>query len=158
MIRIPRCSAVVVFRSLATLSFSQTTEDHQNLAAHIPKAQEYQSEKRPDLAIAEFKAAVALDPANVETQGNLGVLLDFQGKPGEAIPHLRAAVELRPGMAKNQGLLGLAEIPALDLPKGRKDLETAFPLIDDQKFKGEVGLELVSVYTQTSDRERAGAI
>jgi Tfp pilus assembly protein PilF len=92
----------MVFLCLAVLSFPQTTEDNQNLAAHIQKAQEYLSEKRSDLAILELQAAVALDPANVETQGNLGMPLYFQGKPGEAIPHLRAVVKLRPGMAKIQ--------------------------------------------------------
>jgi tetratricopeptide (TPR) repeat protein len=158
MSRILRCSAAIVFLFLVATSFSQTTEDNRSLTEHIQKAQEYLSEKRPDLAIPELQAAVALDPANVETQGNLGVLLYFQGKVNEAIPHLRAAVEQRPGMAKIQGLLGLAEIHALDLADGRKDLEAAFPLIEDQKFKVQVGLELVSVYTHTSDLDRAGGI
>ncbi|HXW90118.1 MAG TPA: tetratricopeptide repeat protein [Terriglobales bacterium] len=144
---------------LAALCFSQSGEDNQqSFAAHIQKAQEYLSQKRPDLAIPELQAAAAIDPGNVETQGNLGVLLYFQGKPRDAIPHLRAAVEQRPGMGKLQGLLGLAELHALELEQGRKDLEAAFPLIDDRKFKIEVGLELVSIDTQRSDLEPASRI
>ncbi len=140
-------------------SFSQFAEDKQgSFAAHIDKAQKYLGEKRPDLAIPELQAAAAIDPENVETQGNLGVLLYFQGKTSEAIPHLRAAVERRAGMAKIQGLLGLAELRTLDVVHGRRDLETAFPLIPDLKFKVEVGLELLSLYTQSGDLEQVSML
>jgi Tfp pilus assembly protein PilF len=101
------------------ICFPQSAEQKQaSFAAHVRKAQESLGEKRPDLAIPEFQAAASIDPENVETQGNLGVLL-FQGKLAEAIPHLRAAVERQPGLGKIQGLLGLAEIHALDFPQGR---------------------------------------
>jgi len=140
-------------------SFSQFVDDKQgSFAAHIEKAQKYLGEKRPDLAIPELQAAAAIDPENVETQGNLGVLLYFQGKTSEAIPHLRAAVERRAGMAKIQGLLGLAELRTLDVVHGRRDLETAFPLIPDLKFKVEVGLELLSLYTQSGDLEQVSML
>ena len=143
----------------AAPSLSQLADDKQeSLAAHIQKARKYLSEKRPDLAIPELQAAAAIDPENVETQGNLGVLLYFQGKTAEAIPHLRAAVERQPGMAKIQGLLGLAEVHSLDAVRGRTDLEAAFPDIPDLKFKVEVGLELLSVYTQSGDLEKASML
>jgi Tfp pilus assembly protein PilF len=103
---------------------------------------------------------VSIDPENVETQGNLGVLLYFRGEFAEAIPQLRSAVERQPGLGKIQGLLGLAEIHALDFAQGRKDLdlEASFPLIADQRFKIEVGLELVSADTQNGDLEQAATI
>jgi len=140
-------------------SGSQSADDQQaNFKAHVQKAQQYLGEKRPDLAIPELQAAAAIDPGNVETQANLGVLLYFQGKVADAIPHLRAAVQQQPGLDKIQGLLGLAEVHTLDFAQGRKDLETAFPLITEPRFKVEVGLELVTLYTQTSDREQAATI
>ena len=143
----------------ACLSQTQSVDDqHASFAAHIQKAKEFLAEKRPDLAIPEFEAAAAIDPQNVEAQGNLGVLLYFQGKPAEAIPHLRTAVNLEPGMAKIQGLLGLAELRTRDISQGRKDLETAFPLIPEPKFKVEVGLELVSLYTESGDLQEASRI
>jgi len=144
--------------SAAVVCSSQSTDDKADLAAHIQKARGYLDEKRPDLAIPELQAAVAIDPDDVETQGNLGVLLYFQGKAAEAIPHLRAAVERQPGMGKIQGLLGLAETRTLDPAQGRKDLEAAFPLITEQKFKVEVGLELVGVDTQSGDLEQASTV
>jgi tetratricopeptide (TPR) repeat protein len=152
-------SAVLAPLLAATLCFSQSAEDERaSFRAHIQKAKGYLDEKRPDLAIPELQAAVAIDPENVEAQGNLGVLLYFQGRAADAIPHLRVAVDRQPGMAKIQGLLGLAEVRTLDFVQGRKDLEAAFPLITDQKFKVEAGLELVGVYTQSGDLEEASLV
>jgi tetratricopeptide (TPR) repeat protein len=151
----------VVFTLLlaAAVCFSQAPEDKQaSFAAHIQKAKEFLDQKRPDLAIPELQAAAAIDPDNVETQGNLGVLLFFQGKATDAIPHLRAVVERQPGMSKIQGLLGLAELRTLDVAQAQKDLEAAFPLITDQKFKVQVGLELVGLHTQSGELEEASVM
>jgi len=152
-------SALLGLLLAASLCFSQAVEDKQaSFAAHIQKAKGYLDEKRPDLAIPELRAAAAIDPESVETQGNLGVLLYFQGKAGDAIPHLRAAVARQPGMFKIQGLLGLAEVHTLDFVQGRRDLEAVFPLVTELKFKVEVGLELVGLYTQSGELEEAGTV
>jgi cytochrome c-type biogenesis protein CcmH/NrfG len=135
-----------------TFVFGQAAEDKsQQIAGHLQKAQQYLHQNRPDLAIPELQAVVAVDPDNIETQGNLGVLLFFQAKPAEAIPHLRIALEHQPTLTKIQGLLGIAELRTQDFANARKDLEAAFPQIQDQKFKTQVGLELVGMYTRDSD-------
>ena len=121
-------------------------------------AQQYLQERRPDLAIPELQKLVAIDPSNVDAQGDLGVLLFFQGKLADSIPHFRAALLRKPDLTKVQGLLGLAEVSTLDFDQGRKDLEASFPLIPDQKFKVQVGLELVSLYTQTGDLDEAASV
>ena len=136
---------------------SQPRTSRPNSRAIFRKRGHISIRKRPDLAIPELQAAVAIDPQSVEIQGNLGVLLYFQGKPADAIPHLRAAVERQAGITKIQGLLGLAEVRTLDFAQGRKDLAAAFPLITEQKFKIEIGLELVGVDTQTGELEEATA-
>jgi tetratricopeptide (TPR) repeat protein len=139
-----------------TLALPQVSQPQQaEFAAHIQKAESYLRQKQPSLAIPEFEAAVAIDPGNADAQGNLGVLLFFQGKMADSIPHLRAALERKPDLTKIQGLLGMAEMRTLDFAQGRKDLETSFPLISDQKFKTQVGLELVSVYTESGDLDEA---
>lgn len=154
-----RFFAVSICLLLTIPCVSQSGADQQAvLAEHIRKARGFLDEKRPDLAIPELRAAVAIDPSNVQTQGNLGVLLYFQGKVADAIPHLRAAVERQPGLGKIQGLLGLAEVHTLDSVHGRQDLEAAFPVVDDPKFKVQVGLELVGLYTQTGDLQQASQV
>ena len=140
------------------LCLSQAAPDKQReLAAHLQKAQDYFRQKRPDLAIPELQAATEIDPENAETQGNLGVLLYFQGKFADAIPHLRAALEKQPALIKMQGLLGIAELRTQDFADARKDMEATFPQIQDKKFKTELGLELVGFYTQSGDLDQAAS-
>ena len=153
------CVACAQDQNSVSAHGSRSAQDNQAVfAAHVQKAKEHLDAKRPDLAVPELQAAAAIQPDNVEVQGNLGVLLYFQGKTSEAIAHLRAAVERQPGLGKIQALLGLAEVRTQDAQDGRKDLEAAFPLIPDQKFKVEVGLELLSLYTQSGDLDQASTL
>jgi len=143
----------------AALCFSQATQEkQQEVAAHIQKADGYLREKQPALAIPEFQAALAIDPENVDAQANLGVLLFFQGKAADSIPHFRAALERQPGLAKIQGLLGMAESRTLDFAGARKDMEAAFPSLQDLRFQVQLGLELVGLYTESGDLDKAALV
>jgi Tfp pilus assembly protein PilF len=142
-----------------TMCLSQATEDkQQEFDAHVQKAQGYLRANRPDLAIPELQAAVAISPNSADTQGNLGVLLYFQGKFSDAIPHFRAALDQQPSLIKIQGLLGIAELRTLDFRGARKDLEASFPQIAEKKFKTQVGLELVGLDTKTGDLDEAARV
>ena len=143
----------------AAFCLSQAAEDkQQEFAAHIQKAEGYLREKQPALAIPELQAAVALNPESVDAQANPGVLLFFQGKAAAAIPHFRAALKVQPGLAKIQGLLGMAEDRTLDFDDARKDMEAAFPSLEDRRFQMQLGLELVGLDTESGDLEKAAAI
>src|SRR5579862_6558242 len=96
-------AASLVLFGQATPSKQTEIEQHQQLV------QQYLSQQRPDLAIPELQALVALEPENADVQANLGVLLFFRGDNAGAIPHLRAALKAQPDLWKIQGLLGLAE-------------------------------------------------
>ena len=73
--------------------FSQTNDSRQQqIGSHTRKAAEYLKENRPDLAAAEFRAIIAIDPKNMDAHGNLGAVLFFQGAYADAIPELRAAL------------------------------------------------------------------
>jgi tetratricopeptide (TPR) repeat protein len=135
----------------------------QEFVAHLQKAKSYLDQKQPALAIPELQAAVAIDPENVDAQANLGVLLFFQGKAADSIPHFRAALagrkeEGQPSLGKIQGLLGMAESRTLDFADARKDMEAAFPSLEDQHFQVQLGLELVGLDTQSGDLEKAAAV
>ncbi|MGA9135800.1 MAG: tetratricopeptide repeat protein, partial [Candidatus Sulfotelmatobacter sp.] len=151
-------AAIVLLLGVSPCFAQSANGTQQQFREHVLKARGYLTEKRPDLAIPELQAAAALDPQDVDTQGNLGVLLYFDGKAAEAIPHLRVALKEQPSLVKIQGILGIAELRTADFAQGRKDLEASFPLIQDPKFKVEVGLELVGLYTQSEDLDLAAAI
>jgi tetratricopeptide (TPR) repeat protein len=128
---------------------SQSAADHLNLAKR------YLSEQKTDLAIAELKQVVAIDPANVEAQGNLGVLLYFRGDYAGAIPELRAATKAQPDLWKIQALLGMAEDRVGDQQASRSDLEAAFPHLAEEKVQLDAGRMLLDLYSNSGDLDQA---
>ena len=151
-------SIFVVLLVAATAGFSQSAPSHQQqVEEHSRKAQEYLRENKPDLAVPEFKAIVALEPNNADARGNLGVLLSFQGAYAEAIPQLRAALKLQPALWKIQALLGMAEKRTGDIKGALGDLENAFPKLKEQKIRVETGMELIDTYSKAGDLDKAAA-
>lgn len=138
--------------------FSQSSPGQQQIESHNHKAAEYLKDNRPDLAVPEFKAVIALAPNNVDARGNLGTLLFFQGDYTNAIPQLRAAVKLRPTLWKTQSLLGIAEKRTGDIAAARRDLERAFPNVQEEKIRIETGMELIEIDSGTGDLDKAAAI
>jgi Tfp pilus assembly protein PilF len=157
--RIASAAFSLLLAAAACLSQTSPTDpsqaQQQDLATHLQKAQEYLRQKQPALAIPEFEAAVAIDPSNADTQGNLGVLLFFRNKFSDAVPHLRAAVTAKPDLWKIQGLLGLAEAQVRDVSASRGDLEAAFPHVTEPGFQLEVGRALVDEDTAAGDLDKA---
>ncbi len=138
------------------LSVSQATVDHSSeMAAHRQRWQQYVRDKQPKLAILELQAMVALDPADVESRANLGVLLFFQGSYAEALPQLKAAIAIKPDLWRIRALLGIAERRTGDQQNGRADLEAAFPNITEEKLKIDVGRDLIESYAATDDLDKA---
>jgi tetratricopeptide (TPR) repeat protein len=151
---LPLCAALFI----VIPSYCQSSPGRQEqIELHVKQAQVYLSENKPDQAAAEFKAIVALDPKNTDAQGNLGVLLYFQGKYTEAIPPLRAALKLQPGIWKIQALLGMAEKRTGDISGALGDLEKAFPKLKEQKIRIDTGMELIDIYSATGELAKAAA-
>jgi tetratricopeptide (TPR) repeat protein len=147
---------VVLFFSQQCLS--QANANHQQqIESHKRQAAEYLKANKPDLAIPEFRAIVALDPKNVDARGNLGVLLFFQGNYADAIPQLRAALKLQPTLWKIEALLGMGEKRTSDVKGALADLEKAFPKLEEKKLRIETGMELIEIYSGTGDLDQAAA-
>jgi tetratricopeptide (TPR) repeat protein len=145
---------VLVFRLLTAFPQSNASRQQQ-IQSHSHKAADYLKENRPDLAIPEFKAIIAVDPNNVDAHGNLGAVLFFQGAYADAIPQLRAALKLRPTLWKTQALLGIGEKRTGDIDAARRDLEKAFPNVTEEKIRVETGMELIDLYSVTGDLDKA---
>jgi tetratricopeptide (TPR) repeat protein len=149
-----------VLLSIAAIpSFSQTEPSRQQqLEEHKRKAREYLKENKPELAIPELRAIVALDPKDVDALGNLGVLLFFKGDYAGAAPQLRAAVRLRPDLWKIQALLGMSEKRTGDAAAARAALEKAFPKLEEQKIRVQAGMEMIDLYSSTGDLDKAAGV
>ena len=148
----------------ATPSFSQAVSSHSaptrqaQIKQHSQLAQQYLAQRRPDLAIPELKAVVALDPKNLDARANLGVLLFFREQYAEAAPQFRAALKLQPDLWKIQALLGISELRLGQQADGRQDLEASFPHLEEEKIKMEVGHALIDSYTSTGDLAQAATV
>jgi len=147
----------VLFAAPFLRASQSAATNQQQIESHARQAAEYLKENRPDLAVPEFRAIVALDPTNVDAQANLGVLLFFQGKYQDAIPELRTTLKLKADLWKIQALLGAAEKRTGDLAAARADLEKAFPNLQDEKIRVETGMELVEVDSALGDLDKAAA-
>lgn len=128
------------------------------IAAHSRMAQQYLSEKRPDLAIPELKTVVQLDPNNLQAQANLGVLLYFKGQYGEANDALRKALDLHPGIARLQALLGMSEEHSGEPAQAVKDLSAALPDLTDKPIALEAGMALIHLYQQNGQLAEAAEV
>ena len=93
----------------------------------MSKAQQDLRDRRPDLAIPEFEAVLAIDPHNLDAQANAGVLLYFGNDFAKAVPHLQAALALKPDLWKLQALLGLAEMHLNNTADARTNLAVRAP-------------------------------
>ncbi len=106
------------------------------------QAQQFLAAKRPDLAIGEFKAILAMDPSDIAARGDLGTLLYFRGDYREAAGKLRAVVKQQPSLWKTVMLLGMCEKRLGNQPAARADLEQAFPQLSEEKLRVQAGMEL----------------
>jgi len=154
---------VVLFWAILCLgllsSFSQSSPSRQQqIESHSRNAGQYLKQNRPDLAVPELRAIIAIDPNNVDAHGNLGAVLFFQGAYADAIPELRIALKLRPTLWKTQALLGIGEKRTGDITAARRELEKAFPNLSEEKIRIDAGMELIEIYSGTSDLDKAAAI
>ncbi len=142
--------------SLQCVSQSAASRQEQ-IESHSHQAQKFLKENRPDLAIPEFRAIIALDQNNVDARGNLGVLLFFQGDYADAIREFRATLKLRPDLWKIQALLGMAEKRTGRSKSALADLEEAFPKLQEEKIQIDAGMELIEIYSGDGDLDKAAA-
>lgn len=134
------------------------TAQCQEIQSHLQKAQQYLQQNRPDLAIPEFQAILAIDPNNLDARGNLGVLEYFQGQYAKAVPDLRAVVTANPNLWKLQALLGMSEKRIGETGKAQSDLDKAFPQLQEQKLRIRAGLELIELDYAQRDLDKAAEI
>lgn len=148
--------AVIALSLCVIPSFAQGARSRQvEIASHSRKAQLYLNQHQPELAAREYQAVVALDPKNADARGNLGILLFFQKDYADAVPQLSAALRLKPDMWRIQALLGQGETRLGDEAAARRDLEAAFPHVEEAQIKIDVGRDLIDIYSASGELDKA---
>ncbi len=136
-------------------SFAQSVSNSQQIQAHSQRAQEFLATNKPDLAIGEFKAILALDPTDITARGDLGTLLYFRGEYTQAAEDLRAVVKSQPTLWRSMMLLGMCEKRLGNLAAARADLEQAFPQVTEEKLRVQAGMELTEIYYASRELDKA---
>lgn len=145
--------------ALAAASLLRAIDDPKDqIQAHSRQATQYLEEKRPDLAIHEYQAILAIDPGNLDARGNVGVLEYFRGQYGAAVSDLKAALAANPQLWKIEALLGMSEKRIGENARAEEDLEKAFPNLEEQKLRVHAGLELVEVDYSLHNLDKAAEI
>ncbi len=134
----------------APLGRVEASQVSQSKQEHLQRAHTLLSQRKPQEAAAEFKAALALDPNNADATGNLGVLLYFAQDYRAAEPLLQRTVAAQP-LPKLQALLGLCERRNGNTESARRDLRAALPGLDDPAVRREAGLELLELDQAAGD-------
>ncbi len=138
--------------SISVLSaFGQPAGRQEQIQIHSRQAREDLKTKRPDLAIKEYQAILALDPANLDASANAGVLEFFGGQYAKAAQQLRAALQLQPDLPKLRALLGMSEKRIGEMSKAQADLENSFAKLREEKLRVQAGMELIEIDYALSD-------
>jgi tetratricopeptide (TPR) repeat protein len=122
------------------------------------QADTYIRQQKPAMAVPLLRRIVALNPADLNAQANLGVLLFFQGNYQAAIAPMRTAVQMQSDLWRIRALLGIAEKRTGDTATALADLESAFSNLSEQKIKKQAGLELIELDAAASQFDKALAV
>ena len=152
-------AGICVWFAVAPMAFPQSgAGKQQQIESHSRQAQEFLRQGKPDQAVAEFRAILALDPNNVDARGNLGVTYFFQSDYAKAAPELRNAIKLRPNLVKIQALLGISERRLGQTAAAQADLEHSFPQLQEEKIRIQAGMELIEIYYGAGQLDKAAGI
>jgi tetratricopeptide (TPR) repeat protein len=155
-----------IFLVMVAAVFLLPTEAQSNgssVADHLKAGQAALATARAHEADREFRAALAMDPANADALAGLGVADWMRGDCGAAREDLKSALHRapagKPANLKTEGLLGICE-KRLGDPAAEEQLSKALSQLahaknSDPSLRVEVGVELSDLYYQRDDLDRA---
>ncbi len=139
------------------LMLGQMNDKSRELAADLQRAQSALKANHQAEAEGGFRAALKLDPSNVEAHVNLGVIAFFRGDCPVAVREFHGALQSAPSLTKAQALLAVCEKKLGD-PSAQVDMEGAFANLQDIKLRTQVGMELADLYYQQGDMGKTAEV
>jgi tetratricopeptide (TPR) repeat protein len=129
---------------------AQTGAGSAELKTDIERGQAALKANNQALAAEQFRAALKLDPGNVEAHANLGAMAFLQGDCSGAERELRSALEAAPTLMKAQALIAICE-KRTGSHSAQADLQSAFAKLKYPQLRVQVGVELADLYYQNGD-------
>ncbi|MGA3129723.1 MAG: tetratricopeptide repeat protein [Terracidiphilus sp.] len=148
----PMLVSLPLFLTFAIPPFAvaQTRSARSELAGDLERGQAALKANDQAAAAEQFRAALKIDPANVEAHANLGAIAFLHGDCPAAMRDLHSALAASPTLVNAQGLIAICE-KRMGEPHARADLESAFAKLKDPKMRVQVGVELADLYYQNGD-------
>ena len=98
-----------------------------------------------------------VDAANVEAQGNIGVLLYFKGDCAAATPPLSAALAAQPAAGQIRALVGLCQAQAGRTAEAEANLRAALPTVSNPRVRKLVMAQVTQLAYSRGDLQQASA-
>ncbi len=153
MLMFTTTSLVVLPASMLGQENAKATE----LTMDLQRAQTALKANHQAEAEENFRAALKLDPSNVEAHANLGVIAFFRGNCPAAVEEFHRTLQSAPSLTKAQALMAVCEKKLGD-PSARADMVSAFEKLQDVKLRTQVGMELADLYYQQGDLGQTAAV
>ena len=152
--RLGKCLAFILF-ALLTVRLAAQTPDWREIQKHYKRATDARQGGQNDAALKEFREILRLDPNNAEAHANIGVIAYAEKQYSQAAEEFRAALKLRPSLWNAQAFLGMSELRLGHPQEAKAHLEESFRNLRDRKLQSEAGTDLISLYYQSQDLDRA---
>jgi tetratricopeptide (TPR) repeat protein len=146
----------LLFIAVASACAAQSVASSE-LSADLQRGQAALKAGDQATAAQQFRAALKLDPSNVEAHANLGAIAFFHGDCAAAEPQFRDALRTAPSLVRAKALLAVCE-RRLGEPSAQADMETAFAKLDDPKLRTQLGVELANLYYQQADLDKTEGV
>lgn len=139
---------------VCSLAPAQTT-NVQEMRIHYERAQEALRENNTDIATREFDEILRLDPSNAEARASLGLIAFNKADYAKASQEFETSLKLKPALWNAEAFWGLCQIRLGHPDEARTHLERAFPHLQENALRVEVGSELTGIFKETGDTTKA---
>jgi tetratricopeptide (TPR) repeat protein len=147
--------AVMLSLVIFTASMPGHGQQSDSAASALDRVRQDLSEQHTDLAVKEYESMVAANPANVQAQANLGVLLYFANRCGEATEHLSKALALEPDLDRISALLGACQKREGQIEEAKHHLQESVRSTKSVKVRLFAESNLADLYYEEGDLQQS---
>jgi tetratricopeptide (TPR) repeat protein len=131
------------------------TANMQEIRIHYQRAQEALRANETDVATREFNEILNLDPSNAEARASLGLIAFHKADYAKAAQEFEASLKLKPALWNAEAFWGLCQVRLGHPDEARPHLERAFPHLQENTLRVQVGSELIGISKEQGDTTKA---